>query len=148
MGQSVWKLFWELRRLLSIDNWWEIQVMTLTFHFWATFGGKMGLDTTRAPNSLGLVNPTKMLAHWMDLLGQPLSRNQVFEIIRPEPYTKKPCWKYRKYTKSRCKYRASKRLSREIQRSQFRDTLRVFAYVMSTIWVKVLVWVLVWVITG
>ena len=49
------------------------------------FGGKMGVATTRAPNGLGPPNPTKKMARWMDLLGQPLSRNHVFEILRGEP---------------------------------------------------------------
>ena len=33
--------------------------MMLIFHFWATFGGKMGVATTRAPNGLGLQTPLK-----------------------------------------------------------------------------------------
>ena len=41
--------------------------------FWATFCGKMGVAITRAPNGLGPPNPTKKSAHWVDLLGQPLS---------------------------------------------------------------------------
>ena len=53
--------------------------------FWATFGGKMGVVITRDPNGLGSSNPTKKLAHWVNLLGQPLSRNPVFEIIKGEP---------------------------------------------------------------
>ena len=40
---------------------------------WATFGGKMDVATTRAPNGLGRPNPTEKLAHWVDLLRQPLS---------------------------------------------------------------------------
>ena len=53
--------------------------------FWATFGGKMCVATTRAPNGLWPPNPTKKLAHWADLLGQPLSRKHVFEIFKGEP---------------------------------------------------------------
>ena len=45
--------------------------------FWATFGGKMGVANMCAPNGLGPPNPTKKLAHWMDLLGRLLSRNHV-----------------------------------------------------------------------
>ena len=46
------------------------------------------MATTHAPNNcLGPPNPTKKLAHWVDLLGQPLTRNHVFEIFRPEPPT-------------------------------------------------------------
>ena len=48
--------------------------------FWAIFGGKEGVSTTRDPNSLGPPNPNKKLANRMDLLGQPLSRNRVFEF--------------------------------------------------------------------
>ena len=44
----------------------------------------MGVATTLAPNGLGPPNPTKKLAHWMDLLGQPLSRNHIFKILRGE----------------------------------------------------------------
>ena len=44
--------------------------------FWATFAGKVGVATTRtsSPNVLGPPDPTKKLAHWVDLLGQ-LNRN-------------------------------------------------------------------------
>ena len=45
----------------------------------------MGVATTCAPNGLGPSNPTKKLAHWVDLLDQPLSRNHDFEIFRGEP---------------------------------------------------------------
>ena len=47
LSQLNWKSWWELKRLLSIDWWWEIQVMILIFQFWATFGGKMGVASTR-----------------------------------------------------------------------------------------------------
>ena len=40
---------------------------------WATFGGKMGVANTRAPYGLGPPNPTKKLAHLVDLLSQPPS---------------------------------------------------------------------------
>ena len=60
-------------------------IFFLFFFFWATFGGKIGVATTCAPNSLGPLNPTKKLTHWVEYLGQPLSRNHVFEIVRPEP---------------------------------------------------------------
>ena len=51
--------------------------------FLATFGEKVGVATTRPLIVWGL--QTKKLAHWVDLLSQPLSRNHVFEIVRPEP---------------------------------------------------------------
>ena len=44
------------------------------FWFLATFGTKMGVATTCALNVLGLQDPTKRLAHWVDLLGLSLSR--------------------------------------------------------------------------
>ena len=36
--------------------------------------------TTRASNGLGPPNPTKKLAHWVDLLSHPLSRNHVWNF--------------------------------------------------------------------
>ena len=42
-----------------------------------SIGGKMGVATTRAPNSLGPPKPTKNL-------GQLLSRNHGFKIFKPE----------------------------------------------------------------
>ena len=41
----------------------------------------MGVATTRPTNGLGLQKPTKKLADWVDLLGQPLFRNHFFEIF-------------------------------------------------------------------
>ena len=55
--------------------------LILHFHFSATFGGKMGVTAARAYD-LGSSNQTKEVAHWMDLLGKPLSRNHVFAIFR------------------------------------------------------------------
>ena len=45
----------------------------------------MGVGATVAPRGLGPRDPTKKLAQWVDLLGQPLSRKHVFEIFGPEP---------------------------------------------------------------
>ena len=56
--------------------------------FLGTFCGKMGVATTRAPNGVGPSNPTKKLAHWEDLLGQPLSRNQFSKFSGVNPPTK------------------------------------------------------------
>ena len=50
--------------------------------FSATFGGEKSVTSTRAPYGMGPSNPTKKLAHSVDLLGQSLSRNHVFEIVR------------------------------------------------------------------
>ena len=45
----------------------------------------MGVAATLAPKSLGLQDPTIKLAHWVDLLGQPLSQKIVFKNLRPHP---------------------------------------------------------------
>ena len=46
----------------------------------------MGVAATPAPKGLGPQNPTKKLAHLVDLLGQPLSRKTMFG---PKPTTLK-----------------------------------------------------------
>ena len=79
MGVQETIIYRLVMRNLSYATYFSVLI------FWATFGGKMGVDTTCAPNGLGPSNPTKKLAHWMDLLGQPLFRNHVFEIFRGEP---------------------------------------------------------------
>ena len=45
----------------------------------------MGAATTAAPYGFWATNPTKNLAHWVYLLGQPLSRNRVFQNFSGEP---------------------------------------------------------------
>ena len=45
----------------------------------------MGVATTAAPYGFWATNPTKELAHWVYLLGQPLSRNLVFQNFSGEP---------------------------------------------------------------
>ena len=45
----------------------------------------MGVAVTVAPKGLGPQDPTKKLAHWVNLLGQPLTRKLVFENFGPEP---------------------------------------------------------------
>ena len=64
---------------LSYDAYFSV------LFFWATYGGKMGVATTHAPNGLLPPNLTKKLAHWVDLLGQPLSGNLVFQMFWGEP---------------------------------------------------------------
>ena len=49
------------------------------------FGRKMGVATTAAPYGFWATNPTEKLAHWVYLLGQPLSRNRVFQNFSGEP---------------------------------------------------------------
>ena len=66
-------------RILCYDAYFSVLI------FWATFGGKVGVATTRALNGLRPPNQTKTLAHLVDLLGQPLSQNHIFEIFRGEP---------------------------------------------------------------
>ena len=51
-------------RLVMINPSYDAYLSLLIF--WATFGGKMGVATTRAPYSLGPPNPMKKLAHWAD----------------------------------------------------------------------------------
>ena len=53
--------------------------------FWKTsyFGGKMGVAATLAPKGLGHQNPTRKLAHWVDLIGQPISRESVSKFSGP-----------------------------------------------------------------
>ena len=64
LDQLDWNFLWELRRLLSIDCWWEIQVMILIFHFWATLCGKIAVVTTRPPNGLGIKTRPKRWTFW------------------------------------------------------------------------------------
>ena len=45
----------------------------------------MSVAATQAPKGLGPQDPTKTLAHWVELLGQPLSHKKVFENLGPEP---------------------------------------------------------------
>ena len=67
-------------RNLSYEAYFSVLI------FWATFGGKMGVATTRAPNGLGPLKTTKKLAQRVSLLGhEPIFRNHVFEIFRGEP---------------------------------------------------------------
>ena len=70
-------------RLVVINQSYDAYFSVLIFL--ATFDGKMGVVTTRDPNGLGPPNPTKKLGHWVELLGQSLSRKYVFEIFRGEP---------------------------------------------------------------
>ena len=85
-AENFW---WELRRLLSTEYRLVPLVKIIPTSdayvsfliFWATFGRKMGVATTSAPNGLGHPNPIKKLTDVMDLFGQPLSRNHVFTIF-------------------------------------------------------------------
>ena len=43
------------------------------------------MATTAAPYGFWATNPTKKLAYWVYLLGQPLSRNRVFQNFSGEP---------------------------------------------------------------
>ena len=57
-------------RSLSYDAYFSFLI------FWATFGGKMGVATTRTPNGPWPPCPTKKLAHWVDFWA-----NHYLEII-------------------------------------------------------------------
>ena len=81
---NFWANWAEIYYGSSRDHYLSMLIFQLLI-FRATFGGKMGVSTTRAPNGLGPPNSTKKLAQWVDPLGQPLSRNHVFEIFRGEP---------------------------------------------------------------
>ena len=45
----------------------------------------MGVAAPLAPKGLGSQNPTKKLAYWVELLGQPLSQNNVVKNLEHEP---------------------------------------------------------------
>ena len=45
----------------------------------------MGVAATVAPKGLGPQDPTRKLAHWVNLLGQPLTRKLVYKNFGPEP---------------------------------------------------------------
>ena len=45
----------------------------------------MDVAATLAPKGPGPQDPTKKLAHQVELLGQPLSQKKVFENLGPEP---------------------------------------------------------------
>ena len=45
----------------------------------------LGVAATLAPKGLGPQDPTKKLADRVELLGQPLSQEKVFENLGPEP---------------------------------------------------------------
>ena len=63
----------------------NVIMFIFTFWFFGPPRWENGHDHhPRAPNSRGPQDPTEKLAHWVDLLGQPLSRNNVFDIFRGE----------------------------------------------------------------
>ena len=55
----------------------------------------MGVAATLAPKGLGPQDPTKKLAHQVELLGQPLSQKKVFENLGLETF-----WTFRNGFKS------------------------------------------------
>ena len=57
----------------------------ILMRFWKIliFGGKMGVAATVAPKGLRPQDPTKKLAQWVDILGQPLSRKHVLKNFGP-----------------------------------------------------------------
>ena len=57
----------------------------MLFNGFGILGQKMGVAARLAPKGLGPQNSTKKLPHWMNVLGQPLSRNHVFGNLGHEP---------------------------------------------------------------
>ena len=51
------------------------------FNFWR----KMGVAATLAPKGLRPQDPTKKLAHWVELLGQPLSQKKFSKVFGLNP---------------------------------------------------------------
>ena len=82
--QSSWNFVWLLKGPLSIDYTSQIAPRSLLKKC-TNFGRKMGVATTAAPYGFWATNPTKKLAYWVYLLGQPLSRNRVFQNFSGEP---------------------------------------------------------------
>ena len=82
--QSSCNFLWLLKGPLSIDYTSKIAPRSLLKKC-THFGRKMGAATTAAPYGFWATNPTKKLAHWVYLLGQPLSRNRVFQNFSGEP---------------------------------------------------------------
>ena len=74
-----------LKGPLSIDYTSKIAPRSLFFIKCTHFGRKMGVATTAAPYGFWATNSTKKLAHWVYLLGQPLSRNRVLKNFSGEP---------------------------------------------------------------
>ena len=54
----------------------------IVMRFWNKniFGGKLGVATTLAPKGLGSQDPTKTLAHRVELFGKPLSQKMFLKI--------------------------------------------------------------------
>ena len=68
------------------------------------------MATTEAPYGFWATNPTKKLAYWVYLLGQPLSRNRVFQNFSgepPPPPPPPPLTHYSKTTTNKKNTRAS-----------------------------------------
>ena len=82
--QSSSNFVWLLKGPLSIDYTSKIAPRSLLKKC-THFGREIGVATTAAPYGFWATNPTKKLAHWVYLLGQPLSRNRVFQNFSGEP---------------------------------------------------------------
>ena len=67
-GQLGWNFYGSSEdNYLSIDDEKsKLWCLLFIFDFCTTFGGKMGVATTRTLNGLGPPNPTRKLAHWVD----------------------------------------------------------------------------------
>ena len=82
--QSSCNFVWLLKGPLSIDYTSKIAPRSLLKKC-THFGRKMGVATTAAAYGFWATNPIKKLAHCVYLLGQPLSRNRVFQNFSGEP---------------------------------------------------------------
>ena len=88
--QSCWNFSWEFKKLLSIDCWYEINVMALNnsfrFRFLGPFlAGKWAWPPRWRLRVSGQKSSTKKLAHVEVLLGRMLSQNHTPEISDPGP---------------------------------------------------------------
>ena len=73
--------------IYGIDFWWKFKLWCYFLHFWflgPLFGGKWAWPLRASLIVWGRQTRPK-LARWVDLLGQPLSRNYVFELFRVNP---------------------------------------------------------------
>ena len=83
LDQLDWNFSWDFRPL-SIDWWWEIWGYDRYFSV-LIFGPLLVGKWAWPPLAPLMVWSLQTKPKWVDLLGQSLSRNHVFEIYRGEP---------------------------------------------------------------
>ena len=79
LGQFDWKFWLELMRLLSIDKWWEIQVIMLTFQF--SFFGPLLAGKWAWPLWPGSSKPDQKVGP----LGGPFGSTAISKFSRVNP---------------------------------------------------------------